>query len=307
MSVFWLIVAKLLPLYATVGMGVVAGRKLAVPREPIAAIVFYLLIPVIMFGGVLRAELTPATLALPLITFLMAALMDVAFFRLARRFWSDGTANIVGCTAGTGNTGYFGLPIALVLFDEKTVAIYILMILGVTLCESSVGYFIAARGKAGVREAVRKTLRLPTVYAFLLGLLWRALDLPIPAVFSDFEQSIRGTYIVLGMMIVGLGIAGMQRLVLDGRFLAVTYGAKFIAWPALALLLALLDSYVFGFYGENIHHALLLLSIVPMAANTVVIASLLGIVPEKVASAVLLSTVLAIIYVPMMIALFIQP
>lgn len=307
MAIFLLLATKLLPLYALVAMGFFAGRKLKVERESIARIVFYLLVPVIIFAGVVKVELSAATLALPVITYAIAAFMNVLFLRLSRFAYKDATANILACTAGTGNTGYFGLPVAMALFDEQTVAIYIMLMLGTTLAESSIGYFLAARGHATWQTALQKTLRLPTLYAAALGLLVQVAHIPLPEIFWDFVDSMRGTYVVLGMMIVGLGIAGMRRLSLDLRFIGLAYSAKFLVWPVIALGLAAADSAWLGIYSVEIHHALFLLAIVPMAANTVVIATLLNTAPEKVASAVLISTLIAVVYVPAMIALFIGP
>ncbi len=307
MTIFLLLLTKLIPLYATVGLGFLAGKKLKVDRASIAAIVLYLLVPIIMFYGVVKAEWSPSMLLLPLVTYGIAVVLNGLFMFIARRFYKDATANIIACAAGTGNTGYFGLPIAIVLFDEATVAAYIMLILGTTLAESSVGYFLAARGHATWGEALRKTLRLPAVYAFIFGVAVQTLHIPIPAMFWDFVANIRGAYTVLGMMIVGLGIAHMPRLTVDAKFISLTYTAKFIMWPALAMLFCSVDAAWLHLYNENIHRALMLLSIVPMAANTVVIATLLDIAPGKVASAVLLSTAVAVVYVPSMIALFIVP
>lgn len=305
MPIFLLLITKLIPLYATVGMGFWAGRHLRVDRDSIARIVFYLLVPVVMFSGVMRVELSPATLSLPLLTFAFSATISLIFLWISRRVYADATANILACTAGSGNTGYFGLPVALALFDEATAAIYIMLMLGTTLAESSVGYFLAARGHATIRQAFIKTLKLPSIYAFAFGLALKACAVPLPQPVWDFIGNIRGAYTVLGMMIVGLGIAGMRRLSLDFRFIGLAWAAKFLVWPGAALGFIALDNAFLGFYGQNIHQALLLLSVVPMAANTVVIATLLGIAPEKVASSVLLSTLAAVLFVPAMIALFI--
>lgn len=299
---FLFLLAKLLPLYGTVALGYVAGRHLHIQRESVAKIVLFILVPCIMFSGVMKAEFTLATLAVPLVTYAMSATLSLLFYRIGRVFYQDATANIIGCTAGTGNTGYFGLPVAMVLFDEATVAVYILMILGVTLSESTVGYFLAARGHATWREAVRKTLKLPTVYAFAFGCLLQAFAVALPQPVWDFLGNVRGAYTILGMMIVGLGMAGLSSFTLDKRFIGITYTAKFVAWPLLALAVIALDEATLQLYGAPVHQALLVLSIVPMAANSVVIASLLGIVPEKVASSVLLSTLISVAYVPLMVA-----
>lgn len=306
MTIFTLLLTKLIPLYAMIVMGYIAGKKLGVSRDSVGVIVLYLLVPLIMLSGVIKADITPATLLLPLIAYGLSAALCIAFLWLNRRIWQDGTPNILACAAGTGNTGYFGLPVAIALFDEKTVAIYIILILGVTIFESTLGMYIAAKGHYSAKEAFTKVLRIPTIYAFFLGLLFHILQVPMPAVFWDFIGDIRGAYIVLGMMIIGLGLAAMPHFKLDFTFISMAFLAKFVAWPAAVFSFIWLDNAMLHLYTPQVHQALILLAIVPMPANSVVIATLFNTHPEKTASAVLLSTLLAIIYVPWMVAHFLQ-
>lgn len=300
MSIFFILISKLVPLYAMIALGFLGGRKLGVARESIGVVVMYLLVPFVMFAGTVKADITPATLSLPVLGFLIGCTLCLTYLRIGRKFWQDGTANILACTAGTGNTGYFGLPVAMALFDEQTVAQYIILMLGVTVYEASLGMYIAAKGRYSAQEAWRKVTRMPIIYAFVAGLLVHGLGLQLPAVFWDFMPQIRGAYVVLGMMIIGLGLASLKHFRLDWRFIGVAFSAKYVAWMALALTIVALDRSFLHWYGVGVHHALLLLAVVPMAANTVVIATLFDTHPEKAASAVLLSTLIAVFYVPFM-------
>ena len=67
------------------------------------------------------------------------------------------------------------------------------------------------------------------------------------------------------------------------------------------LALISLDFYIFKIYDYEIYRAFILLSIVPIAANTVIFATVLNVYPEKVSSAVLFSTIFALVYVPIII------
>ena len=68
----------------------------------------------------------------------------------------------------------------------------------------------------------------------------------------------------------------------------------------------LLDRFVLGWYDANYYNALQMLSIAPMATNTIVLASLYKIHPEKVAAAVLLSLIFVLLYMPIMATIFLQ-
>jgi malate permease and related proteins len=117
---------------------------------------------------------------------------------------------------------------------------------------------------------------------------------------------IKGTYIVLGMMIIGLSLATLPHFNLDKKFLGMTFLAKFLAWPVMVLIVNALDAHFFGIYTHDIHKALMLIAIVPIAVNTVIVSSLLDSKSEKAAAAVLLSTLFALVYVPVMVAIFIN-
>ncbi len=304
MAVFSLISLKLLSLYLNIALGFLAGRYLNVHRESIASLIFYILSPIIVFNAVIKTELSAGILLLPLMTFLGSSLLCYIFYSIGKRIWGDSTKNILACSAGTGNTGYFGIPVALLLFDEQTVGVYIVAMLGITLYEVSVGFFITARGEHHVSEVLRKLAKLPAIYAFLIGLVINQLSLYPPVFFDDFVQNVRGAYVVVGMMVIGLGLATLKSFKLDIPFVALALSAKHLAWPLLMGGFIALDRMMFHLYSDTIYKALFLLSIVPMAANTVVIATVLNAQPTKVAAAVVVSMVLALVSVPLMIAVF---
>lgn len=303
MGLFSLLIVKLIPLYVLMGLGFMAGRFLRVDRESIARIVIYILVPIIMFSGVLKAGVTPETMAVPFVTFSLASVIALLVFHSTKLFYRDATPNLLALAAGTGNTGYFGLPVAMALFNDRTVGIYILGVLGITIFESTLGFYLAARGKHSAREAFGKLLKLPTIYAFLIGVLVVITRLPLPDILWEFIATVRGAYTMLGMMIIGLGIAAMAKFTVDIRFTTVAFAARFVLWPALTLALSAWDGLAFQWLGTEVWRALILLSLVPLAANAVVFATLLGIHPEKTASAVLVSTLFAAIYIPVMCAL----
>jgi predicted permease len=264
----------------------------------------YLFGPLVIFNGVINTRLDFTILSLPLITFSLAIGLCLLFYWFAGFIWQDSTKNLVGFSAGTGNTGYFGLPLALLLFDDQGEGIYIMAILGLTLYENTLGFYLMARGKYTVKECLNKVVKLPALYALFGGVLLNFLHVPIPDIFTEFMKHIKGAYTVLGMMVIGLGIAGLKHFKMDLSFVGMTFLAKFVVWPILIVMVIALDTFIFGMFDENIYQALTLLSFVPLAANLVIFASLMDIQPEKAAAAVLVSTLVSIIYIPLMVGCF---
>ncbi|UAW97428.1 AEC family transporter [Halopseudomonas nanhaiensis] len=299
------LLSKLLPLYLTVGLGWLAGRYLQASGKHIAGIMLYMVTPAVIFAGVMSAPLTPRVVLLPLLVYTFCSIIALVHLWLARR-WLSEAANMIPLTVGTGNTGYFGIPVALLLFGEEGLGLYIVCMLGTTLFENSLGFYLAARGRFGVRDCLLKVVRLPSLYAFFLGVALNFSDVGIPTLLQPLFDNLRGTYSILGMMIIGMSILNLQGLAGEMRFTLLAFFGKFVAWPVLALAFWWLDSAVLGIYDEAVHRSLLLVSITPVAANTVVIATLLDTSPRQVAGTALLSTVFALLYIPLMVSLFVS-
>lgn len=299
------LLSKLLPLYITVGLGWLAGRYLQASGKHIAGIMLYMVTPAVIFAGVMSAPLTPRVVLLPLLVYSFCSIIALLHLWIARR-WLSEAANMIPLTVGTGNTGYFGIPVALLLFGEQGLGLYIVCMLGTTLFENSLGFYLAARGRFGVRDCLLKVVRLPSLYAFFLGVALNFSEIGIPALLQPLFDNLRGTYSILGMMIIGMSILNLQGLAGEMRFTMLAFFGKFVAWPVLALAFWWLDSTVLGVYDQAVHRSLLLVSITPVAANTVVIATLLDTSPRQVAGTALLSTVFALLYIPLMVSLFVS-
>jgi len=70
------------------------------------------------------------------------------------------------------------------------------------------------------------------------------------------------------------------------------------------LIIIFADKTFFNFLNEDIYKVLFLMSIVPLAGNTVTLAILLKAKPEKASFTVLLSTLISVIYIPVVLALY---
>ena len=304
MTVFILLVTKLLALYFLIALGFIAGRLLNVQKETIASLLIYVLAPLVVFYGVWTAGLQWNILALPLLFYVICILLCLVMTRVGKFLWKDATANLFGFTAATGNTGYFGIPVALTLFGERAVAIISVAILAFGLYENTLGFYTVARGHFSSEESLKRVIRLPTVYRFILGIIVAASGYQACSGIVDLATSVRGAYTVLGMMLIGLGMAGIKSFRMDWKFLAATFFAKFIVWPLVTGVIILFDLKYLHFFDSDIHKVMFLLSVVPMAANTVALATELKAEPEKAATAVLLSTLFALGFIPVMTMLF---
>ncbi|WP_262489096.1 AEC family transporter [Halomonas sp. ANAO-440] len=284
-------------LLAFVGLGWLAARHLAVDPRPIATLLIYLIAPLTFFRGLTLGGPTPGYLLLTLALFALASLMAILVNQVGKRFLPAQESALLAFSAGTGNTGYFGLPVAMVLLPPEGVTLYLFCVLGVTLYEFTVGFYLSARGQFTVRQSLIKITRLPLIYAFLAALLFSGLGLTVPVAVMDGLAVFPATYTLLGMMIIGMTLSRVSVREFDGRFISACVAVRFGLWPLVALL-AVLGLQAFFSLPIELAMALLLVGVVPMAANVVVVAMELGIRPEKGAIAVLLTTLAAPLLIP---------
>lgn len=294
---------KLLPLYITVGLGWIAGRFLQASGSHIAGMMLYIVTPSVVFSGVMNAPLSASVILLPFVVFGFCTAIGLTHLVIARGWLNNASANIIPLSVGTGNTGYFGIPVALLLFGEQGLSMYIVCLLGTTLYENSLGFYLAARGRFGIRDCLIKVARLPSIYAFCLAVLLNLSEMSIPSALVPLFDNLRGAYSILGMMIIGISILSFRGLAGDLRFTALAFFGKFVSWPLLALTFWWIDSQWLQIYGLAVYQAVFLISITPIAANTVVIATLLDTEPQQAAGTTLLSTVFALAYIPLMVSL----
>lgn len=304
MDIFFTLLVKLIPLYLIIGCGVIAGKYLRVQKESISPLLIYIIAPAVIFYGTQQADLTPNMLFLPVITFVTACIISIIFFAIGKKIWSDSTSNILGFTAGTGNTGYFGLPVITLVMGNNMLSTVVLATLGFLIFENTLGYYLIARTHYSLSASLLKLAKLPTIYAFIVGLLLNKQAFTLPSGIISVLEQFKGSYTILGMMIIGVGLSHASKLALDGKFILIAFLAKFTVWPLAILSIINFDQHFTHLLTPTIDQVLIILASVPLAANTVTFATELKAQPEKAAITVLLSTLFALLFIPAVVSLF---
>ena len=258
-----------------------------------------------MFSATLSVKIDMSILFLPVFFYVFCSAIAFITLYVFRKSWSDPSGNILAFSAGTGNTGYFGIPLAIIFFPPYLADIYIFTVLASLLYESTTGFYVTAKGNFTVKESFHKMLKLPILYAFILGVIFNLLGVVIPEEVSSYTAQFKGAYGILGMMMLGMGLVGLKKgSDLDVKFISINFTMKFIFWPLAILGVIYLDRNFYMFLNEDLYKVMFLFAIVPLAGNTVTLAVLLNAKPEKASFTVLLSTIVSIIYIPIVLALY---
>lgn len=293
-DIFW----RVLFLIGVAGLGWIAGTVLKVGAKDISSLLVYIVSPLVIFLAIVQSPADWTYFSYSLGALLTASLAAGLAFGLGRVLWRDGRANLFAFAGGTGNTGYFALPLVFALFDGQQAAIAAFIIIGVNLYEFTVGYFITARGILNTRSSLLGIARLPIIYAALAGVLCKSVGWAPGELLGTSLANFKGAYSVLGMMVIGITFASCHRLRLDWDFLLAALSWKHLIYPMAGLAVF----HLLVPLPQEAWPVVALMLATPMAANTVVIANVLDVHPEKAASAVMASTVLALATVPLMVS-----
>jgi len=299
MQLFISLLLAILPLYFLIGIGFIAGKYLHVQKESVARLLIYIIAPAVIFSGVVKAPFDAATIAIPFIFFGISTVVSFVVYKVSRMLFAGTEKNLLGYMAGTGNVGYFGLPVAIAVFGQGIMPLVTVSIIGFQLFENSVGVYIAARGNYSARESIRRIIKLPTIYAFILGIIVHIVNIPTNEWTSWISVQFQGAYTVLGMMLIGIGIASSKHIEFDIKFIASAFASKFLLYPALECIFIALDKTFFHWYGPVFHALMIFMSVTPKAANTVAFSTEFKIHPDKAATVVFLSTIFALFYIPL--------
>ncbi len=149
-------------IYLFLFTGVFLKYFVKINEKLIGKFLIYLLAPIVIFHGTLNTALISNVIFLPILIFLISSFVCYLFYFIGKKIWNDSNANILAILSSEGNTGYFGLPIAILLFNNELVGIYIFALMGVTLFENSVVYYLTARGRYSKLHSLYKLLKLPS-------------------------------------------------------------------------------------------------------------------------------------------------
>lgn len=304
MDWFLNILTEILPLYLISLIGFVAGRFASIDVKSITTLAIFVISPIVFMISISKLEFTAGAVIAPLLIFVLALFVAGLVVKASRIYLEDKTAYLLGLVSGTSNWGYFGIPIAFALFSPEMVAAYIMIGFGLMIFESSAGLYYISRGEKAPLESFKNIFRYPTLYAILAGLILSFLQFELPVYGERFFELFKGAYTVLGMMIIGLGLSQMDRFRVDIPFVASAFFVRFLLWPVLALAFIWFDINIFTMLGEVYYKPLLLFSVMPVGANNIAFATQFDMRPGKAAIAVLLSTLFALIYIPLAIWVF---
>lgn len=289
-------------LYFLIGLGYIVQKRFPLPLAKVSAGLLYVVMPFFIVGKLGYSDLTPSDLQKPLLVFLVAAVVCVLCYAISAFVWKDGARpNMKFLNAASipnANTGYFGIPIAVLLFSPDLEAKYILTNFGIGIFQLTIGYYIYAKSQTTILKSAMKLLSFPALWAMVFGLCINFYHWQFPQMvetgLQTVSQIMEYIFTVGGMMIIGMGLASLKFQDINWKTVLWCNAMCYILWPAVAFAAILLDRATTGILQGDEVKILWLMAFCPIGANAVLYANDFKLYPGQATLMVFSSTLVAL-------------
>src|SRR6185369_2893360 len=281
--------SDILPIFAIAGVGFVLARTLAANVRTLSHVVFYALVPCLVFNLLVTSGMTSAEFGrMALLNVLVVASMAVIARVIAVPLGlSRPEMSAFMLVVMISNAGNYGLPVVLFAFGPDALAHASAFFVTGSLLTYTVGVFVAASGRRSMQQALGGVLRVPAIYAVAAAALVLAtgtrLSLAITRPISMLGDA------AIPMMILVLGMQ-LERAALPERPIVVA--AAVLLSLVLTPLAAFAIARMLGLTGPAFQAAMIQASM-PAAVITTILALQYEVAPGFVTSVVFASTALS--------------
>jgi len=271
------------------GAGFALARWLNASATTLTHVVFYTLLPCFAFRLLISTVATgrqfgQMVLLAVLVMVAMAAVGGV--MSLALRL-SRTEASAFLLVVMFSNGGNYGLPVVSFAFGEEALSYGTVFFLTGSVLTNTVGAFLAAAGRRTVRTALASVLRIPAIYGIAAALMVLATGVAVPTPLLRPITMLSDAALPLMILVLGMQLERARPPTRPGLVAAAVCVSLVVA-PLVALGLTTLLN-----VSGPARQAVVVLSSMPVAVATTILALEFDASPEFVTSAVFLSTILS--------------
>lgn len=280
------------------GAGVILDRLLHVDKRALSKMAVYVLSPCLVFALIAESTVDPGSFGRMMAYGLGITLAMVGIALAVGRALRWPARKVDGLVLAVAfvNSGNFGLSVILFSYGDEGLALASAFFVVTNLATHTLAAFFAARGH-GSLGALKRVLKLPGIYAFLLALALRLLNVTVPAPLLSPISLIGRAAVPVLLMMLGLQLS-QTRLGHQTASVAVGVVLRLVVGALVAIGLAPL----FGLQGLARS-----VGIVEASTPTAVTSSLMAIEfdadPEFVTSVIFASTLCSALTLTILIAL----
>lgn len=261
-------VNNIAPVLIVAGVGYIAGKRLKVGSRSLAKLIFNVFSPALVFYSLYDSKIggDEFGLLIVLIALFQIIMAGLAFVAMRLQHADKVERASVILSAFCLNAGNYGLSVASFAFGEAALARAVVVYIGNTILNYTLGVFVASSGSQATKGALRNVLRVPAFYATVAAFIMHGLSIELPPPLLRSVTVLKDAAIPAMLVLLGLQLSHsvqFSRLRLVGSGVILKLLVAPLVGVALALIFHLNDVAAAAF---------ILLTSMPTAVVTLILA-----------------------------------
>lgn len=200
------------------------------------------------------------------------------------------------------NAGFMGIPLVMAILGPAGVFYISTFVALLNILQWTYGVFVITNTKDFIQP--KKILTNPFVISFILGIIFYGLNglgFHMPEIINNQLSIVSKMIGPIAMLIIGTYLSKVNfREIFKEKIVYASLGLRLLFIPLLTALIFLLVPKTY----ENIALSIMIVASAPVGANVAIFAALYGVEHKRAIVEICLSTLLAALTMPLMIAIF---
>ena len=197
------------------------------------------------------------------------------------------------------NSGNYGAPVVLFAFGAAGFDYAVVMMVFQSLLMNTIGIFFASIGgeeKATLRQSLQRVIRMPLIYAAVLGVGLQLIAITVPQTLMEGISLVADASIPTVMLVLGMQLAAIARKKVAYRYVSAVVVIRMVLSPLIAASIL-----YFMPINDLLKAVIIVQSAMPSAANTTMFALQFGTEPDLVSFTTFITTLISIVTIPLVL------
>ena len=291
------IINTIVPIFLVIGVTILVSRYKELDVGTLSRISIYIFSPALVLTNISQTQLNTAELgSLVAASIVVCVVMAALGSLMARRLrLNQEIASSFVLAAFVMNSVNFGFPFIEFAFGPQGLEPAIAFSVGQGLMAYLLGTYVASRGRAGFKTAVRNALTIPMPYAFVVAMAFNLTDTAVPPVIMQAAEVLARGIIPAMLVVLGLQLRGVR---LRGQWRAIVWAT--LMRYGLGVLAGISVAALFGLQGLS-RQVFILETSMPAGVLSGVLSTEFGGDPEYAASVILVTTLTSTIFLSILL------
>ena len=304
MEIIELLFIQILIMFVYIGIGLIMTKIKLIDdfgAKQLSKVLVYFITPVaILYSFTNMTFSKEYTIGLLVSMILSVAALGISIIVSRVAFGSRYTLEHFGTSFS--NAGFMGIPLVMAILGPAGVFYISTFVALLNILQWTYGVFVITNTKDFIQP--KKILTNPFVISFILGIIFYGLNglgFHMPEIINNQLSIVSKMIGPIAMLIIGTYLSKVNfREIFKEKIVYASLGLRLLFIPLLTAFIFLLVPKTY----ENIALSIMIVASAPVGANVAIFAALYGVEHKRAIVEICLSTLLAALTMPLMIAIF---